>query len=280
MYSRDRGLLPAWAMRDVPVPGSGGGPPRFCGNFRPRSAMNDESKKQTAQTEGRGQPRIQAQVPIRITAPGSDKPQQALLLNLSWGGALIRCGELPGEPGTGLDIELPYHQHAPIRLGSEILRTSRAEDGRHLVAVRFSSVSPEAENHLEKVLVMLLSGKGGGRREHPRLVQRLEIYFDDPADVRATLEDISHGGLAVTVPYSFSVGQSVQLTVFGGAALGEVRLRARVVNQTLLEDGKLTLYRIGLKFEHSGNDLRDLVDGLLRKLASREALAARKWEAR
>lgn len=84
----------------------------------------------------------------------------------------------------------------------------------------------------------------------------------------------------MTVPYSFSDNQSVQLTVYGGTAIGELRLRARVMNQTPIGDDKLQLFRVGLKFEHPTRDLRELVKGLLHKRTSREALAARKWEQR
>lgn len=240
--------------------------------------MSNRQKNSALPTEGRAQPRIQAQVPIRVVVPDSSRTQRALLVNLSWGGALFHCDELPGNTGDVIEVELPYHVKKPIRIESEILRVSTENNGRHTVAVRFSSISPDAEYHLEKVLEMLLTGAGGGRREHPRLAQRLEIYFDDPADIRAILEDISRGGLAVTVPYSFSPGQSVQLTVFGGAGIGEVRLRARVVNQAAIEEGKLELFRIGLKFEHPTAALQELVSRLLQKLASRESLAARQWK--
>lgn len=240
--------------------------------------MSNNQKHSNLPTEGRAQPRIQAQVPIRCVAPGSGRPQRALLVNLSWGGALFHCDENPGNAGDAIEIELPYQVQKSIRIESEILRVSTEADGRHAVAVRFSSISPEAEHHLEKVLEMLLTGSGGGRREYPRLAQRLEIYFDDPVDIRATLEDISRGGLAVTVPYSFSPGQSVQLTVFGGAGMGELRLRARVMNQTGTDEGKLKLFRIGLKFEHPTAALQDLVSRVLQKLASRESLATRKWQ--
>lgn len=184
----------------------------------------------------------------------------------------------PRGGGDALEVELPYHIRQSIRIESEILRVTPEPDGQYAVALRFSSISPEAEDHLEKVLAMLMSGPGGGRRQHPRLAQRLEIYFDDPADIRATLEDISRGGLAVTVPYSFQPGQSVQLTVFGGAGIGELRLRARVMNQSAMEEGKLQLYRIGLEFEHPTRALQELVNRLLHKLTSRQALAARRWK--
>ena len=82
----------------------------------------------------------------------------------------------------------------------------------------------------------------------------------------------------MTVPYSFSVNQSVQLTVYGPPGIGELRLRARVMHQEELENGKVALYRVGLKFEHPAGDLQKLVDHFLHKLAKREALAARQWE--
>jgi hypothetical protein len=227
-------------------------------------------------SEQRAQPRIKARVPINMRLSGAVEHEHAWLDNLSWGGALLDCDRAPGAPGDTLEVELPYHAGDPIRIESEIIRVDRMDSGRASVAVRFASMTPEAEDDLEKVLELLLSGTGGGRRQHPRLAQRLEIYFDDPSDVRATLEDISRGGLAVTVPYAFSDGQSVQLTVFGGAAIGELRLRARVVNQTDIGEGKMQLYRIGLKFEHPMSNLEELVDRLLRKLASREAFGSQR----
>lgn len=240
--------------------------------------MSSNQKESMLPSEGRGQPRIHARVPIRIAAPGSAGSQRAVLVNLSWGGALFQCSGNPGAVGDTLEVELPYHVRESIRIESEILRVTPEPDGQYAVAVRFSSISPGAEDQLEKVLAMLMSSSGGGRRQHPRLAQRLEIYFDDPTDIRATLEDISRGGLAVTVPYSFQPGQSVQLTVFGGAGVGELRLRARVVNQTVVEEGKLQLYRIGLKFEHPSAALQEIVNRLLHKLTSRQALAARQWK--
>ncbi len=240
--------------------------------------MSSNQKKSTLPSEGRGQPRIQARVPIRVAAPGGAGSRSAVLVNLSWGGALFQCSGSPGAVGDALEVELPYHVRESIRIDSEILRVMPEPDGQYSVAVRFSSISPGAESHLEKILAMLMSGPGGGRREHPRLAQRLDIYFDDPTDIRATLEDISRGGLAVMVPYSFQPGQSVQLTVFGGAGIGELRLRARVMNQTAVEDGKLQLYRIGLKFEHPSGDLQEIVNRLLDRLTSKQALAARQWK--
>jgi len=238
--------------------------------------MSDKLKNPITLPEGRLQPRVQAQVPIRIVVPGSGRVVDADLSNLSWGGAQFHCHEEPGQAGETLEVELPYHLHEPIRIESEILRVEAAGEGRYMVAVRFSSISPAEESHLEHVLEMLLSGSGGGRRVHPRLVQRLEIYFDDPSDVRATLEDISHGGLSVTVPYAFALNQSVELTVYARRWIGELRLRARVVHQETSEGERPQLYRIGLRFEHPTPDLRELVGRLLKRLISREEMRARR----
>lgn len=240
--------------------------------------MTSNRNNQGLPTEGRSQPRLHAQVPIRIKSAAAVEPSRALLRDLSWGGALIHCDAKPGDPGEALEVELPYHQSGSIRIDAQILRVTEVEGGRWAVAVRFSRISPAAEEHLEKVLQLLLNKSENGQRQHPRLAQRLELYFDDPADIRATLEDVSRGGLSVTVPYSFSSGQSVQLTIQGGAAIGELRLRARVVHQSRLDDEKYELYRVGLEFEHPTGELQELVERLLEKLLSRESLAKRQWQ--
>lgn len=190
---------------------------------------------------------------------------------------MIRGEDLPGEVGDELEVRLPYSSGRPIAIESEILRFVVENEVRRAVAVRFARLSTEAEKQLERVLEMLLSGSGGGRRVYPRVAQRLEVYFDDPSDIRATLEDISRGGLSVTVPYSFSVNQSVQLMVLGPPGFQELRLRARVVRQTPLDEGGLNLYRIGLAFGHPTTELQETVQRMLQAMAGRETLAKRRW---
>lgn len=230
------------------------------------------------QNENRSQPRIRAKVGIEVFHPASGRAQRASVEELSWGGALIWCDEPPGEPGEELEVRLPYKPGHPIAITSEILRVGGGDQGQHAVAVRFTSLSTEDEGNLEKVLNLLLAGPGGGRREYPRLAQRLEVYFDDPADIRATLEDISRGGLSVTVPYSFTVNQSVQLTIFGPSGFRDLSLRARVVRQMPLEEEKVPLFNIGLVFEHPTRELQDMVQRLLDRMTSRQSLAARDWK--
>lgn len=239
--------------------------------------MGGDDKVPTAPGESRFQPRIRTQVEVRVSNPEGTGARRASLENLSWGGALIRCEKPPGAAGDTVELQLPYRHGKPITVSCEVLRVESGDDKGPLVALRFFSLSPEHETRLDNLLEMLLSGPGGGRRRHPRLAQRLEVYFDDPVDVRATLEDISQGGLAVTVPYSFGINQSVELTIYGGGAIGELSFRARVVHAERLNDTKTELFRVGLKIEHPLKDLQDLTHRLLEKMASKEAQASRKW---
>jgi len=164
-------------------------------------------------------------------------------------------------------LSLPYKAGAAIPVTARIIRVARREDGKFVAALRFTSISTEDEQRLEQILDMLLGGSGGGRREHARLVQRLDLHFDDPEDVKATLEDVSKGGLKATVPKAFEEGQSVKLTISGVWGLKSLVLRAKVVNQDKLEENGVEFYRVGLEFEHPTREVQQKVDNALKRLA-------------
>ena len=69
------------------------------------------------------------------------------------------------------------------------------------------------------------------RRAHPRVARRIEIRFGQLDDLRAILEDISSGGLLMTVAEPLVLYEEIDVTVpdLGGGEL--LILHARVVNQ-------------------------------------------------
>ena len=137
------------------------------------------------------------------------------------------------------------------------------------MATRFSSLSTRDESELESVLELLMqSGDSEGQRKHARLTQRLDIQFDDFEELQATLQDISEGGLGITVPDPLQVGQSFQAVVSTMDERCSLKLRARVVHQEPISLGSTEVYHVGLKFEHPTEELRNRTNELIREMAA------------
>jgi len=219
--------------------------------------------------ESRTQFRIRVSVPIKVLWPQDTRPVSAMLEDISWGGASIRVDEARLDEGDTLQVILPRHQGGSISIEAKILRASPVADGEgHRIATRFSTLSTRDEAKLEEILEHLAtSADAEGQRSHARLTQSLEIQFDGDQELMSTLDDISAGGLAITVPDPVQIGQSLQIVI---STLNEscyLKLRARVVRQEQLKVRTMLVYRVGLKFEHPTDELKKRTSELIAKLA-------------
>ncbi|MEH6591835.1 MAG: PilZ domain-containing protein [Halioglobus sp.] len=222
----------------------------------------------SAPPEKRKQLRINVTAPIKLIWPGDNSPTDAKLQNISWGGASINVNKVRMDKGDTLQILLPGTKGTLINIEAKFLRSWNLanEDGEG-IAIRFSSLATRDEDELEDVLKLLAqSADSEGLRQHARLTQRLDIHFDGD-ELRATLDDISEGGLGVTLPDPLQIGQSLQAVISTFDERCSLKLRARVVRQETIQMGKTTLYQTGLKFEHPSEELnqltRDLVSNMV-----------------
>ena len=218
--------------------------------------------------ESRTQLRINVSTPIRVMIAGKARPRHASLQNISWGGAAMLI-DTEIETGEVLRLILPRPQGGSISIESRVLRVWKQKSLRG-VSVRFSSLNTRDEARLESILQhMARSAEEAGEREHPRLVQRLDVEFNGVQELRSTLTDISAGGLGITVPNSMPIGQSLQMVIStldaGGCTL---KLRARVVHQKPIKMVSGTVYRIGLKFEHPSGELKKRIEELMGEMAA------------
>ena len=220
--------------------------------------------------EQRKQLRINVTAPIKLIWPGDDTPVAARLQNISWGGAAITVDKVRMDKGDTLRILLPGTRGTPINIEARFLRTWKLEDGEgEGIAVRFSSLATRDEDELEAVLKLLAqSSDSEGLREHARLTQRLDLQFDGD-ELRATLDDISAGGLGVTVREPLQIGQSLQAAISTFDEGCNLKLRARVVRQEPIQMGNTELYQVGLRFEHPSEELDQLTRDLLSEMVSR-----------
>jgi c-di-GMP-binding flagellar brake protein YcgR len=219
--------------------------------------------------EQRRQPRISLNAPVKLSEPGSRWLLAGTLLNVSWGGALVRCKGLLSEVGESVCVHLAGVDGGAIAILATIVRVE-GEVPDCLYALRFESVDLEDERRLQEVLASLMqSPLEQGRRAEPRLVQRLDLEYGDAGEFRATLEDISANGLMLTVPDELAVDQSLLITLSCPESPRELCLRARVVHRTRVGDAGFPLYRVGLRFEHPDQVVRRCVSEILVQLVSR-----------
>ena len=217
--------------------------------------------------EKRKQLRINVTAPIKVLWAGDDTPTDARLQNISWGGAAITVQKVKLDKGDTLQILLPGTSGKPIRIEAKFLRSWKLTEGDgEGIAVRFSSLATSDEDELEAVLNLLAqSADSDGLRQHARLTQRLDIQFDTD-ELHATLDDISAGGIGVTVPDPLHIGQSLQAVISTFDADYTLKLRARVVRQESIKMGGTEIYRAGLKFEHPSEELNALTQDLVTKM--------------
>jgi c-di-GMP-binding flagellar brake protein YcgR len=233
------------------------------------AAPQIEVETSTEPSEKRRQLRIHVSAAVKILWPGDSDPVAAKLENISWGGAAIHVDQLRLDDGDTIQLMVPVGQGGAITIEAKILRTWALPDGKgHGVATRFSSLSTRDEMALEKLLKLLAeSADSEGQRTHARLTQRLDIEFDGLQELQATLDDISAGGMGITVPEPLQIGQSLQTVISALDGSTSLILRARVVRQDPIKLGRTEVYRAGLKFEHHPEDLQERINELLRKMA-------------
>src|SRR5207248_8906370 len=101
-------------------------------------------------------------------------------------------------------------------------------------------------------------------RKEPRVARRMDIRFGQLGELRAILEDISRGGLAMTVGEPLALYEDLEITVpdTGGDQL--LILRAKVVHQRAVDVGDETVYRVGLEFGQLRTETRRCVEDLLK----------------
>ena len=231
----------------------------------PEEASTTEEKL----SEKRKQLSISVTAPIKLLWPGYDEPINAHLQNISRGGASITVDKAPTHSGDTVRVLLPGISSSTINIEAKVLRTWElsASQGEG-IAIRFSSLATKDQDEFEDVLKLLAQSEdNAGLRQHARLTQRLDIQFEGPDELHATLDDISAGGLGVTVPDPLQIGQSLEAVISTLDEACTLKLRARVVRLEPVKMGNIDLYHAGLKFEHPSRELNNLTRELIVQLA-------------
>lgn len=222
----------------------------------------------TTMSDKRRQLRISVTAPVQLSDPEQRWLLPAMIQNISWGGAAVRCKGLQGELGQRVCLHLPAGKQQKIAIVATILRIECIND-EPVFGLRFDSLSTEDEDRLQQVLrILMASSPCEGRRSEARLVQRLEIEYGDAGEFRATLEDISSSGLMLTVPEPLEINQSLLIHLSSTDSPFHLNLRARVMHQTMIGSDRFAMYRVGVQFEHPDEQLRQRVSAVIGQLAT------------
>jgi c-di-GMP-binding flagellar brake protein YcgR len=213
--------------------------------------------------------RVHARIHVqtKIDVVGTDQKRvEAELRDLSKGGARFEIAASLGAVGERIQLYLPSLTGTDITVSAEIIRRSDAGEGKQVYAVRFDDVEEEKREQLLELIEVLLTTSGGGRRAHPRVARRIEVRFGQLDDLRAILEDISAGGLLMTVNEPLSLYEELDITVpdLGGGEL--IILHARVVNQRAEDRPSGHVYRVGLEFTSLRPETHRVITALLQSV--------------
>src|SRR5256885_4909683 len=176
--------------------------------------------------------RVHARIHVstKIDVNGPDGMVECELKDLSKGGARFFSPSTVGLIGETIELFLPAIDGSDIAVMAQIIRNELADSGR-MVAVRFDAVEPAMARALSDLIELLLSSTGGGARKHPRVARRIEIRFGALGELRGILQDISEGGLLMTIAEPLSLYEDVDVIVsdLGGTEL--LTLHGRVTHQ-------------------------------------------------
>ena len=205
--------------------------------------------------------RIHVSTTVEVVTPRGHV--DATLRDLSKGGARFVTERSVGQVGETVQLFLPSLGGDPITVVAEIIRVQPEVEGQ-MVAVRFAVVEPEMRQPLHDLIEVLLTATGGGLRTAPRVARRMDIGYGQLGELRAIVEDISRGGLAMTVAQPLVLYEEIEVTVPDTEGAQLILLRARVVHQRAMEVDGETVYRVGLEFAGMRTEARRCLDELLK----------------
>ena len=220
--------------------------------------------------ERRSQPRINVSSSIKIKVPSSGYEYKGNLVDISWGGVRVLTKELLGSMNDTVEISLPSYDGKDINIVASIVRTWKSED-LYNTAIRFSKLHHKDESRLYNLLKLLLDTEDDDHRRDPRFAQRIDVSYWDPDELKATLKDISKGGMTITMPEPVELDKSIQLQLEGTDGYSVI-LRARVVRLETVKVSGYELYQVALKFEHPTEELRSMINTLMHSMMTKGQL--------
>lgn len=203
-------------------------------------ATNDSDTRKLHPIERRTHSRIQVSLAIRVASEAGHR--SATLRELSRGGAQFVVDAPLAPTARTLELALPVPDSKDVYVVGEIVRRQPTPHGE-LVSVVFSDLPGGLEEALGRLERLLLSGDGGGQRQFARVSRRMSVSASELG--RGQLENISAGGVSIVVSEAPTGDEEIVVMIPDSAGHDLLTMRARVVNQRLLPDGRI---RVGMSF--------------------------------
>ncbi len=216
----------------------------------------------------RAHPRLKYLVEVEVECRGVTS--RAQLRDLSFGGARAAIERGLLRHGDAVRLHVPSPTGQTDGFDAEVIRIEENPDlESDTVGLRFYLVDEHQREQLRATLASFLElREASGRRAAPRLACRVDIAYETSQELRAILEDISRGGLAMTTPELLEVGQEVLLVLPDSSGDDLFTLRAVVVHSRESASGPLAS-RVGVRFTPMGEERTRLLEALLAHLGNK-----------
>jgi hypothetical protein len=201
----------------------------------------------------------------RVLVKGEERPAQ--LTALSPSGAVVRLAAELGQAGEVLEVSIPLAPGLDLKLTAGVDGSQHVADG-WLVAVSFMFGEAAERKALDELIMRLLGGSGGGRREHPRITYRVPVRFGPADSQEVELIELSMSGCLLHARESLAVGTLLKLHVPSASGHGHLRLDGEARHQQPLADPK-GWFSVGVAWKPMGDEQRAELSMLLRALLSR-----------
>ena len=207
--------------------------------------------------ERRSSPRLAVEIPSPVELDG--ETHAGVLRDVSAVGARVETTDRLAENARAhLVLRVAEASDVPELTVSGRVMYSRERDGRIHTGIQFIELDAERHRAVHAFLTAIVDRDGGGDRAHPRVHHRHELVAQSKTEVRAYLNDISAGGLSITMEEPVTVGDEIT-TSFKVGSLRALVLPGEVVRVEQNDDGS---HRIGIEL----GELDDETNALLKKL--------------
>ena len=207
---------------------------------------------------------------LECTVASADQAFEALAVNVSRNGLAVVAGAGLCKVGETVSVMLERaEREISLSLSGEVAHVS-GSGAQTVYGIHFEALPPESELELVRLLKILSEGKGGGRREHPRVAARIAVKCKSLESFGGLLKDLSRGGMSIRCPREVKAGAIlvVEFTLADQTQL--ISIEGTVTHVADQGGGK---FLAGLRFSPPTDAERDQVQQTLDLLMGLNTLA-------